>query len=194
MYAGSGGYPANSTARALKDKKVDVSSQKSFVILPNINDLYPKIDAVVHSNNYIYFFGCLCCNYFLWQNIFWHWWAPFVISTIKDVFTNQPHCWTHLALNLCSVLFLSECLMFLGMAILKRAAWKLLQHQQDGKAMLCLSVKVSGGLSVTQRVLSSTVNSAFCMLQSTPSWFFPLLLCCLVAFKHTVISSVNVVL
>lgn len=243
MYAGSRGYPANSTSillllvRARKEKKAVVSSKKKkLFVLPNIDGLYPKVDTVVHLKQsdisrklefgvwipnplvelrpYLCFFRSLLYVAVISYGGTWiflrHWLAPYVISTLKDVFTNQPHCWTHLTLYLCSVLFLSEILMFLGMAILKQAAWKRLQYQQDSKALLCCSVKVStpSGLSLTQRVLSSTelkkrfqlMNTAFCILESTPSWLFPLLLCYMVAFifhgfQHTVsISSATVVL
>lgn len=66
-----------------------------------------------------------------------------------------------------SVLFLSKFLMFLGMAILRWAAWNCLQNQQDGNAMLCRPVKVStlSELSVTERVLCSTE------LKKDYSWF-----------------------
>lgn len=123
--------------RTKKKKKTDVSSQKTFLYYQTLMASIQK-ETVVHlkqsdiSRN-LEHESLIVISYARTWTFLWHWWALFVISALKDIFTNQPHCWTRLALSLCSILFLSEFLMFLGMAIFKRAAESVFNTSKTAK-------------------------------------------------------------
>lgn len=94
-----------------------------------------------------------------------------MITVFKDIFKNQPHCWIHLVLEPCSLLFPLEFLMLPSMALWKRAPRKPPCHQQDSKTVLCCSVGVLT-LSACQWLQRCICNSVELKKRSRPMIFF----------------------
>lgn len=94
-----------------------------------------------------------------------------MITVFKDIFKNQPHCWIHLVLEPCSLLFPLEFLMLPSMALWKRAPRKPPRHQQDSKTVLCCSVGVLT-LSACQWLRGCICNSVELKERSQPMIFF----------------------
>lgn len=95
--------------------------------------------------------------------------AP-VIMVFKDIFKNHPHCWIHLVLQPCSVLFPSVFLMLLSVALRKRAPWKPPRHQQDSKTVLFW---LAGVLTpaACRRLKGGIFNSVELKVRSQPTTF-----------------------